>query len=72
MIIGFEVFVDPSSNFSNIELGTRSYPFKAIDDPFREVFNYASDRDVKMIVNLKHGTNLTILTPVMPLLSLNS
>jgi hypothetical protein len=31
--------VDPSSPKSNIELGTRAYPFKAMDDPFREMFN---------------------------------
>lgn len=66
--IGFEVFVDPSSNFSNVELGTKLHPFKALDDPFREIFNYASDRDLKFVVNLKHNSNLTILTPVMPLL----
>ena len=38
--LGLNYFVDPSSKASSIELGTQSYPFKAMDDPFREIFNY--------------------------------
>ena len=37
--IELEYFVDPDTMNSNIELGTREHPFRAIDDPFRELFN---------------------------------
>jgi len=34
---GKEYFVDPSSS-KRYEFGTRQYPFKSLDDPFRELF----------------------------------
>jgi hypothetical protein len=39
--IALEYYIDPSSQLSNIELGTKSNPFKAMDDPFREMFDLA-------------------------------
>eukprot|EP00347_Sterkiella_histriomuscorum_P010201 403377217 len=56
-----EYYVDPSSNASNIELGTLHYPFKALDDPFREIFNYAAQYDETFKIYLKHGPYYEIL-----------
>lgn len=33
-----DYYVDPSSTNSNIELGTKQFPYKNLDDPFRELF----------------------------------
>ena len=65
-------YVDPSSNNSNIELGTISFPFKAMDDPFREIFKYAVALDTNFTIRLMHGSNLTIFTLAMPLVALNT
>jgi hypothetical protein len=65
--------VDPSSAFSNVELGTRQYPFKAIDDPFRELMNIAAQLDgVKVRIYLKHGSNLTMHSIDLPLVTANA
>ncbi|CDW75363.1 UNKNOWN [Stylonychia lemnae] len=48
-------FVDPSSDLSNIELGTIEYPFKQLDDPIREIFNHASHLNEEFTIYLKHG-----------------
>eukprot|EP00347_Sterkiella_histriomuscorum_P013996 403362565 len=67
-----DFYVDPSSMSSNIELGTKQYPYKALDDPFREIFNYAAQFDTTFKIYVKHGSNLTMHTNQMPLIILNS
>ena len=37
-----EYFVDPASNTSNLELGTKQHPYKNFDDPFREIYDVSS------------------------------
>ena len=62
--VALEYYVDPSSTLSNIELGTRAYPFKAVDDPFRELFTLAplmsANSGLIAKIYLKQGSNLTI------------
>ncbi|TNV87896.1 hypothetical protein FGO68_gene393 [Halteria grandinella] len=76
---GFNYYVDPSSSFSNIELGTQNFPFKALDDPFRELFNFGVPALSKRVnslplitVNIMHGSNTTIHSDNMPLIMVNS
>ncbi len=66
------MYVDPSSMKSNIELGTKIFPFKALDDPFREIFNNAYSLNAKFTIYLKQGSNLTVHSTIMPLLAVNS
>jgi len=65
-------FVDPSSTSSHVELGTRLYPFKAIDDAFRELYSLAVVGQLSATIFLKAGSNLTIHSIQMPLVSINS
>eukprot|EP00347_Sterkiella_histriomuscorum_P015313 403357497 len=48
-------FIDSSSN-QNIELGTTDYPFRMLDDPFREVFNndYSNQEEMPLLL-LNHN-----------------
>lgn len=65
--------MDPSSAYSNVELGTRQYPFKAMDDPFREMMSLAAQLEgVKVRIFLKHGSNLTMHSIDMPLVTANA
>ncbi|CDW72908.1 UNKNOWN [Stylonychia lemnae] len=69
---GKSYYVDPSSSLSNIELGTIEYPFKQLDDPFREIFNQLSWLGEEFIIYLRQGSNLTIHSEQMPLVLANS
>ena len=60
-----------------MELGTKDYPFKALDDAFRELFAYAINSASYTIngtykILIKYGSNLTIHSVDMPLIALNS
>eukprot|EP00347_Sterkiella_histriomuscorum_P020024 403339391 len=74
-------YIDSTSNL-NIELGTIDYPFRMLDDPFREVFNndysnqdaFNQDQyvyDQMINIYIKANTTLNIYTEEMPLLLLN-
>ncbi len=43
-----------------------------MDDAFRTIFNFNKNDGSKFIINLKHGTNITIHSEDMPLILLNS
>ena len=69
--------MDQSSKNSFIELGTKDYPFKALDDPFRELFAYAINSPTHSIdgtfkILVKYGSNLTMHSVDMPLIAINS
>ena len=68
--------MDPSSSNSNIELGTKAFPFKALDDPFRELSTLKTLGETgvsdKISLFLKFGSNLTIHTYEMPLLAIKT
>ncbi len=64
--------MNPSSEVSNIELGTLSHPFKALDDPFREAVTVLSHLDPSLVIYLEVDSNLTMHTFQMALVLLNS
>ncbi len=73
---GKEYFVDPSSS-KRFELGTRLYPFKCLDDPFRELFSYVVTNAITKLegtynIFIKSATNLTLHSIDMPLILLNT
>lgn len=76
-LLGNNYYVDQSSKKSFVELGTKDYPFKALDDAFRELFahalnsaSYSIDGTYKILI--KHGSNLTMHSVDMPLIAINS
>ncbi|CDW75737.1 UNKNOWN [Stylonychia lemnae] len=52
----------------DIELGTKSNPFRMLDDPFREAFNNFPDQNPSIIVNVKSGAATTLHGKQMPLI----
>jgi len=52
-------FVDGSST-NDIELGTQAYPFRNLDDPFREVYNYYTDLNPQVYIYIKQFSNISI------------
>ena len=57
----------------NLELGTKEFPFRSLDDAFRTLFNYNQHNEtVKFTINIRHGANITIKSEDMPLILLNS
>lgn len=71
-----EFYIDSydNNNFQpNIELGTKEFPFRSLDDAFRTLFNYNQHNEtVKFTINIRHGANITINSEDMPLILLNS
>ncbi|CDW80901.1 UNKNOWN [Stylonychia lemnae] len=65
-----QYYVDNLSKES-IELGTQKYPFKQIDDPFREIFNNAYQQEYNITINVKTNSPLYIFASNMPLVMLN-
>jgi hypothetical protein len=67
--------VDQSSTNSLVELGTQNYPFKALDDAFRELFSYAINSPTHSIdgtYKILIKSNLTMHSVDMPLIAINS
>jgi hypothetical protein len=59
-------------------LGTRNFPFKALDDPFRELFRFTvsnspNDGNINGIrkIFIKYGSNVTMHSVDMPLIAMN-
>ena len=77
MLSGYKYYVDPGSK-SNVELGTFSHPFKALDDPIRELFNFGipilglMQTPPLISILVKHGSNTTIHSDTMPLIIASS
>ena len=57
--LGNEYYVDPSSKL-DIELGTYANPYRMLDDPFREAFNYFADQIPTFTFYVKTKTNITL------------
>ncbi|CDW85269.1 UNKNOWN [Stylonychia lemnae] len=72
-----KAFLDPiyyidSKADTLIELGTRKYPFKSFDDPFRELVNNADlSSHLNVTVYLKRNTTSTIFFKDHPVLIIN-
>eukprot|EP00347_Sterkiella_histriomuscorum_P016197 403354113 len=68
---GFELYVDQSST-NDVELGTRDYPFRMLDDPFREVFNNFADQNPSIKVYVKAGVTTNFHAKQMPIILFNT
>lgn len=74
-VLESEFFVDSYDDHilqQGLELGTKDYPFRSLDDAFRTIFNNNYIETMNFIINIKHGSNLTIHSEDMPLILLNS
>lgn len=66
----YEYYMNPNST-SHIELGTFEYPFKNMDSPAKEVFNFMYERDTMFTVYHMRGTSFKAYYGVMPIIVLN-
>eukprot|EP00347_Sterkiella_histriomuscorum_P014519 403360570 len=66
----YEYYVDPNST-SHIEFGTFEYPFKNLDPPVKEVFNFMYEKQTNYTVYHKRGTSMKMYYAIMPLTILN-
>ena len=66
----YEYYVNPNST-SHIELGTVEYPFKNMDPPVKEIFNFMYDLDTDYTVFHMRGTSLKMYYGLMPIIILN-
>jgi hypothetical protein len=76
LVIEADFFVDSyhyqnSTLEPNLELGTKEFPFRSLDDAFRTIFNN-NNQSFNYTINVKHGSNLSIHSEDMPLIVLNS
>lgn len=66
----YEYYVDPTSP-SHIELGTLQYPFKNMDSPAKEIFNFMYEKDTVFTVYHKRGTSMKHYYGIMPIIIVN-
>eukprot|EP00347_Sterkiella_histriomuscorum_P021687 403333112 len=71
---GNEYYINSESNASNIELGTQKYPFKNLDDAFREIVNFfnleSATPNITIYFYQNTTTNLFYLK--MPIVAINT
>lgn len=63
-------YVDSNSS-SQIELGTYEYPFKNMDSPPKEIFNYMYEKQTNFTVYHKRGLTYKMYYGIMPIIALN-
>jgi hypothetical protein len=66
----YEYYVDSAST-SHIELGTVEYPFKNIDPPAKEIFNFMYETETDVTVYVKRGTSMKLYYGIQPIILLN-
>jgi len=66
----YEYYVDPNST-SQFELGTQFYPFKNMDSPAKEIFNFMYEKDTIFTVYHKRGTSMKHYYGIMPIIIVN-
>lgn len=64
-------YVNPNST-AYLELGTYEYPFKNMDSPAKEVFNFMYERETVLTVYHLRGTSMKHYYGVMPIILLNT
>ncbi|CDW76979.1 UNKNOWN [Stylonychia lemnae] len=64
-------YIDNQSKNSGYELGIKNYPFKQLDDAFREIFNYATDQTYNITLKIKGNSSLNLFSDAMPILLIN-
>ena len=62
--------MDPNST-AIFEFGTYDYPFKNMDSPPKEIFNFMYEKDTDYTVFHKRGTSMKHYYGVMPIIILN-
>ena len=63
-------YIDPNST-SHMELGTLEYPFKNMDSPAKEIFNFMYERETNFTVYHKRGTSMKHYYGIMPITVVN-
>jgi hypothetical protein len=66
----YEYYVN-SNSLSVFELGTFEHPFKNMDSPAKEIFNFMYSPLTNYTVYHMRGTNLTMYYAIMPIILLN-
>lgn len=66
----YEYYMNPNST-SHIELGTLEYPFKNMDSPAKEIFNFMYETDTVYTVYHMRGTSFKNYYGIMPIIVLN-
>jgi len=55
----YQYFVDSEST-RYIELGTLEYPYKNLDYPYKEIFNFMYEKATDVVIYLKRNTTYKI------------
>jgi hypothetical protein len=63
-------YIDPNST-SHIELGTFEYPFKNMDSPAKEIFNFMFEKETNFTVYHRRGTFMKHYYGIMPITVVN-
>ena len=50
-----ESYDDNNKLQPSLELGTREFPFRSLDDAFRTIFNYNYNQSTLFKINIMHG-----------------
>lgn len=66
----YEYYVDPNST-SHIEQGTYDYPFKNMDSPAKEIFNFMYEGATVFTVYHRRGTSMKHYYGIMPIIIVN-
>jgi hypothetical protein len=66
----YEYYVNPNST-SHLELGTFDFPFKNMDSPAKEIFNFMHDKETSFTVYHHRGTSMKHYYGVMPIIIVN-
>ena len=66
----YQYWINPNSS-SQFELGTYEYPFKNMDSPAKEIFNFMYDLETNFTVYHARGTTYKLYYGIMPIIILN-
>jgi hypothetical protein len=66
----YAYYINPNST-SHLELGTFDYPFKNMDSPAKEIFNFMYDKETNFTVYHQRGTSMKHYYGVMPIIIVN-
>ncbi len=66
----YAYYVNPNST-SHLELGTIDYPFKNMDSPAKEIFNFMYEKDTVFTVYHHRGTSMKHYYGIMPIIIVN-
>ncbi|CDW78980.1 UNKNOWN [Stylonychia lemnae] len=65
-------YIDNTDKEQVIELGTLDFPYRNLDDPFREIFNQQSQNKPTVQILIREGVNITQYSSQVPLLLLQT